>query len=520
MNNRRNYAITFLANAGSIGLSSVLALIAMPIGLSYWGIERFGVWSLLTSIIIYLSIFNFGLDSACSILMAKSPIVRDKMIIFRRTIVLGASSATAALLGFMALTAYLPNWLEFTKLFSPQNLPEAASAIFILVVSYLVNLPFSMVAAAYSGFQKLYLEKLFVALFSVLSFIVLLLTVFFRLGMTEYALGYGLSTLTVNVLRSIVFYFGVYRRSEIVDSHLSLGQSEENREVKWSFLINLSGRLFTAGLAGLAIYFSDNAIISVFLGASAVSAYVVTNRLYQLMLQVGFLFTIPLASLIGREMGKENYRWISGTFNRATSIVLYLAGGFWLGGVLFMSDVIRLWIGTTALTDLPLIVVVGMVTFLAAIGNINQVFINSLNYTRGTQFLGALEAVLKIGVAIALVPVLGTVGLVIGGAVGLSIVEVFWLAWLLERRSNRNIRWDGSVVLVHVAFVLFPLLGLAWLIQAYIQDPAIRVILGVAVFAIYTLASYMVQRKSVQEDWKKMVFATIAKVVASLRRHV
>ena len=60
----------------------LLAIISVPIALSYFGAENYGLISIIWTFITYLSLVNFGLPIAARVFLAANPRVDDRKKIF------------------------------------------------------------------------------------------------------------------------------------------------------------------------------------------------------------------------------------------------------------------------------------------------------------------------------------------------------------------------------------------------------------------------------------------------------
>ena len=96
-------------------------LIAVPIVLDYLGKEKYGVWALLTSIIVYLNISGLGLTTAASVLIAKNNDFADKLLIAKRVLVLLITSVTVFLAIFLFLDSISNKWIDIIGVI-PDNL--------------------------------------------------------------------------------------------------------------------------------------------------------------------------------------------------------------------------------------------------------------------------------------------------------------------------------------------------------------------------------------------------------------
>lgn len=53
-------------------MSIFVGLISVPIGLHYFGLVRYGIWAVISSVIAYLNISKLGINSAIPLLIAQN----------------------------------------------------------------------------------------------------------------------------------------------------------------------------------------------------------------------------------------------------------------------------------------------------------------------------------------------------------------------------------------------------------------------------------------------------------------
>ena len=211
ISNKKNYIFTLISGMGGVILSIILNLVTIPISLNYWKADRYGLWVLLTSTLMYLGMTNLGLNTAAGVLMGKNPKISDKMKILKRSLLILLFSAGAILSAFYVLNLVTKDWINFIGKIPANLKDETYSACIVLVVFYLLSLPFSLLSAVYSGFQKLYIDNIFNILLNIINFLVLIMVIILKGNLIYYSALWGISLVVFNILN---IYFSIFPFTE------------------------------------------------------------------------------------------------------------------------------------------------------------------------------------------------------------------------------------------------------------------------------------------------------------------
>lgn len=478
LSNKKHYSRNLISKYIATITTTLLGIFSAPISLRYWEVERFGVWAIITSLAVYLSISGLGIDAAAGILMTKNNASETKRIIFRKSLTIVILSSLVFLLIFTIVIFYYPNWNSFLGNMSPsitQNV-KIASAIFI--ISFLINLPFGVISNTFSAYQRAYFNDYFSVLNSIFLFIVLLVVVNIKGSLVTYSTLYCSVLFGINVAKVILYKrtAGKYKSETI--------HHEDNEDCSYGTIFRTGFNLWFYGLAVLASSNISNLIISNIMDVSKVTPYSLNYKLYWMAFM--FLTGINLSSapLIGREYGNKNWNWIISTYEKFFLLTVIMGGAICLGGMLFLRDILNIWVGSEGMAGIGLIIVLGFYFFFNSLSNVNYVILNSMNFTNGIGLISWSEAGIFIGISIILTRQFGIIGVAIGLLLGTLFVTQWALPLIIYKRSGRRLRYNFKFLSKVFIFMLISI-PFSILIHDYLEAWYMRLLFGNIIFFIY-----------------------------------
>lgn len=491
MSNKKNYLLTLFTSVVTGTISSLIGLLSVPISLNYWGVERYGIWAIITSILVYLNISNLGLSASASILIAKNNKFQDKIKILKRafnililiTIVLGSF--------FIIVNIYYKEWILLLGKIPPWLETETYKSCFLLGIFFFINLPFSLISSVILGFQKLYVEKIFSLCQAVSNFLSLLLVIHFKGNLVTFAVYTGLSTLLLNIIKFIYYYFFIYLKTKHVNNIRQNIDCENNYETSYKIIFTTGIRFFLMGLGATLVWNTDNFIISHFIGVEEVTPYSIIFRLYYILFNIIFMINNSILPIMGKEAGSNNWEWINKTYN-SLLIIVSITGGFtWLIGLLFFKDIILIWVGKKGYAGLLTVLALGAYSYLLSMVNLNSGIMYSFNYLKRMYLLSWLEALINISSSIMLLKHFGLGGVAMGTFLG-SLLTCSWiLPLLIVKRNGNRIKYNRSFILTHFFLLLLPLVIVGIFVQIYVSVRYLRIIFGCTIVLLYLAISYM-----------------------------
>jgi O-antigen/teichoic acid export membrane protein len=487
ISNKKNYFFTLFAGVGGMASSAIMTLITVPVSLNYWKTERYGIWVLLTSALVYLGMTNLGLNSSASLLMAKNPKIRDKIKILKRSFVLLLCSVVLMFVVFLVINLLTRDWINIIGKI-PENLTnETFQACVVLVIFYLLSLPFSLLATVYNGFQRLYIENIFNVLLNILNFVVLLLVIFLKGDLVIYAIVWGCTLVSFNIFKFLFFYFVVYKKIPLEEVN-ERGLDGEETQYRTIFVTGI--RFFLIGIAAMVVWNSDIFVISNFISVKTVASYFVAFKLFSIFFQVIYLINGSIMPVLAKEYGNNNWEWINTIYSNLLVLIAIVGGACWIIGILFFRDFITLWAGAENYVGLLTVIVFGGYAYLLSMVNLNSGVIYAFNYSRHAPVVAWAEAIFKISVAILLVKYLGVMGVALGSLLGSLLAPTWVLPVWIRKRSGGKLYYDLHFLKNHLFMALIPGLLTGIACQVFISNIFIRLLTGAVILLAYLLVSY------------------------------
>lgn len=205
--NKRIYLLTLTSNILRVLVSVIVGMILVPMNINYWDDEQYGIWLIINSILAYLSMSNLGLNAAASILINKTRSYKQKIDIFKKSFVLITISAGVLIIALLLMNSFVSNWVLIIGKITESYLNEAQISCLILSLTFLLNVPFSLVSSVITGFHKVYIENIFQIVGYLVSIGALGLNIIIGGNLIVFAYLIGISKLGVNILRYIYFKF-------------------------------------------------------------------------------------------------------------------------------------------------------------------------------------------------------------------------------------------------------------------------------------------------------------------------
>ena len=171
-----------IAWSAAIGITGRLVgvavtLVTIPLLLSHLGLERFGLWLTLTSIIAMLGPLDLGIGNGLTTLISTAD-GRDDRNEIRALVSTGIaiSVGVAVLLCVLIAIVYtIIPWAALTNVGSPIAAAESGPAAAALAICFALGIPLGLVSRIHQGFQEGYIASAWFIVGNVLGLALLIL---------------------------------------------------------------------------------------------------------------------------------------------------------------------------------------------------------------------------------------------------------------------------------------------------------------------------------------------------------
>lgn len=498
---RRTIFLKGLAgSAGAQIISVVVGLASVPIGLSYLGPLKFGIWMVISSIVAYLGLSQLGTGTASTALIAKHVERQSQGVILRRTFRLLCYFALF-LIGLAGVAAMFPDrWAILFGDIPDDARREAISAAVAMMVLYLLRLPTVAFTSAFIGLQEVHWERLYIVVLpAILSFFALLLTIYLAGDLVILACLTGGAQLLAGLLAGV--HFSMRHRDMMFGAVSQASDVAVTRD-----LLASGSRFFFIGIAAMVVWNTDNLVISYFLGPENVTVYAITFKLFAAAFSIFVVANSVLMPMFGSALGRNDWAWIDDTYRNASSIMATLGGLVWIGGIVFAKPIIVLWTGIAGFGGLLVVFALGGYGYVLSAVNLHANLLSGMNATRAMLWIGIAEAVINFALSVIFIRWWG-----IGGvALGTFLSALFTVYWLLPkdvaRQTQSRVKISWSPIMRHFWLAVLPGIGAAYFISGVMHGVWIWVA-GIGLCAIYLTISWLLLPQQAQAMLTRIVRA-------------
>jgi O-antigen/teichoic acid export membrane protein len=482
------YKLTMYSGFLKTLISSLIGVISIPLTLKYLGTDKFGVWSLINSVVIFFGISNLGLNSAVSILMNKTSDYLFKMKILKNSIKVLFVVTPVLLLMLIIFHNIHPNWIIFFN--APKLLEnEAKCAAMIMIIFSILQTPFTLISSAINGYQKNYIENIFGIISSFIILICIVVVIQMKKDLIYLSLLISLLNLVLNIFKTLYFKYFIVQKN-----NTNTGKNEDpNINYSYKLILTTGYRAMLGGIASMLVLNMDNIVITNYLGVSYVTSFSITFKLYTIIFSLIFVFNSALVPLIGINVHDNGN--IKKIYNKSLILITIIGGLCWVGTFAFGKALIFSWVGSEGYAGTMALFFLGAYSYVFSIVNLNYVLINTLNHLKNIVYITMLEGLLNLFFSIFLGIKFGLVGIAAGTFLGTFLAPFIIFPIVLKKRTNNVIVQNNSFILKHFLVAVLPVIIVSFFINQ-IQGRIFTVfLLTVIICLIYLFISYLILAK-------------------------
>lgn len=387
-------------------ISIAISLLVVPATINYINAERYGIWLTLSSIIAWLSYFNFGFSSGFRNKFAES-IAKNDHVLARKYL-----STTYAVLALLFTTLMIVasiannyiNWSAILNVDQGLNI-ELRVVSQILIVFFCINIVAEVFSTMLTAKQRPALSAAITTTGNLISLIVIVILTYTTKGRLEY-LAFAFAgippTLTI-IVSFIVFRKGMYKKYapsfKYVDFSLTRG------------IIGMGGQFFLIMISMLFILQFTNIIISRELGPESVTVYNVTYKIFGIAEMLVMIILTPIWSAYTDAYARKDFSWMKRSAAKLEKIGLLSFPALAL--LTIVSPIIfNIWLGDEVKTSIVVSTAIAFFVFCKIMGNIYMYQINGTGKVRIQLITYAIIAVFAIPIMIYSSRKWGLVGIV------------------------------------------------------------------------------------------------------------
>lgn len=415
----------------SIGLNNLVGLLYIPFMLRMMGQNEYGLYSLVASVIAYLTVLDLGFGNAIVRYTAK---FRAEGKMTEQYDMFGMFLLLYSLIGLIAFLIGLGLYFNVNALFDRSMTAEDLDKIRIMMLLMTLNLAFTFPLSIFGSIITAYEDFVFQKLVNIVRIILNPLVMIVLLLMGYRAIGMVVVTTLFNIATLLVNCWYCFHRIHI---RICLGRFQ------WGFLKEVSIYSFWIFLNAIMdrIYWSTGQfILGIYKGAATVAVYAVAIQLQGIYMSfstaISGVFLPRVTAMVTKE---NNEKAISDLFIR-TGRIQYIVMAFMLTGfILFGRPFIHLWAGTDYDEAYYIALLFFVPLTVPLIQNLGITILQARNQMRFRSLLYVVIALVSFGISIPMARLYGGIDCALGIAFALVCGQIVAMNIYYHRRIHIEI---------------------------------------------------------------------------------
>ena len=388
-------------------ISIAISLMVVPATINYINAERYGIWLTLSSIIAWLSYFDFGFAHGFRNRFAEA-VAKDDHVLARKYV--STTYAVLALLFtlLMVITLIINKHIDWSSILNVDSaLNTELRAVFqILIVFFCINIVAEVFSIMLTASQRPAASTAIKTAGNFVSLLAIIVLTYTTKGSLEYlAIAFsGIPCLLTIVVSIIVFNKGRYKKYAPSIKHLDFSLSRK--------IVGMGGQFFLIMMCLLLIFQFTNIIISRELGPESVTLYNVTYKLFSIAEMLIMIVLTPIWSAYTDAYTRKDFAWMKRSAAKLEKMGLISLPALVLLTII-SPFIFSVWLGDGVQTSIYVSSAMAFFIFCKIMGNIYMHQINGTGKVRIQLITYAIIATFSIPLMIYGGRQWGLIGIVI-----------------------------------------------------------------------------------------------------------
>ncbi len=331
---------------------------------------------------------------------------------------------------------FLP-WMRLFNVKSEAVAAEGAKAFLVLYGSFIVSIPLGVIMRAQAGLQKGYASQIVNTAGSVLSLGAMLVVIWVHGSLAWLVFASVFAGIIATMFNGWLLF---WQHPWLVPSWHAYRGTSASKILKLGLMFFLLQCAFAVGFA------SDNVVIAQVLGAAAVAAYAVPQKLFSAVTILVSMGLVPLWPAYGEALARGDVAWVRKTF----------VGSLWLASavsvplcillVLAGPWILRVAVGKSLHAPMSLLVTLAIWGIVGAVSGAVAMLLNGAGIMKVQSILSAFASVSNLALSIFFTRRLGVMGVCLGSIVTQLLITLpvcYFLVRNLFRRLGKSETGNG-----------------------------------------------------------------------------
>ena len=341
--------LTGIATLVSKLITALVQLISIPLAVKYLGVGVFGIVMTIVNTVTTLALADLGLGFGIQTLLPSSVSKQDtneiNKIISNAFFMLVFSASTFLFVFFIINNKEI-DWVDLLGLNTSMSAVTLRRIITVVVVSFLVGLPFVMVQRIYSVYQEGYYNEIWSGVAKLSSLFILWLAIMYDWKSSGVVFAF-FSIDYIFVVLSFIILFSFVKPYLHVSVHYF--------DKKTIITLTKSGMFFfVLQAASILVNLVDSFLILKYVDANSSALYAISMRVITLMALPIQVFSLSTLSAYNDAFVNQEFGWIKRTLRtyfKMTAVISIILAILFLT---FSNMILHYWIGNELIYLSPL----------------------------------------------------------------------------------------------------------------------------------------------------------------------
>ena len=414
-----------------LGLTNIVGLLYTPYMLHMMGQSEYGLYSLVVSVIAYLTIFDLGFGNAITRYTAKFRAEKNTETQYS---MFGLFLVLYMVIGVITFLIGLILYSNVDRMFGDtmtvHELSKARIMILLMISNLAVTFPLSIFGSIVSAYEDFIFQKVVQIARIVLNTLVMVILLKFgyrAISMVVVATIFNLATLLLN-------YWYCMNKIKIKIYF---------RKFQWGFLkevVIYSFYIFLSVIIDRIYWSTGQFVLAAFVGTAAIAVFAVAIQLQQMYM--GFSSAISgvfLPKLTAMTTLEQSKKAVSDLFIRTGRIQFIIMAFILTGFILFGKQFILLWAGNDYADTYIITLIFFIPLTIPLIQNLGITILQARNQMKFRSLLYIVIALCSLGLQIPLAKIYGGIGCAIGISIALVVGQIIAMNIYYYKRQGIDI---------------------------------------------------------------------------------
>jgi O-antigen/teichoic acid export membrane protein len=356
----------------SFGLKIISVLVSfalVPLSLHYLGIEEYGIWLTLSSILGWLGYFDIGLGNGLRNKLTEC-LVKKNFELGRIYVSTTYASVILIFVGILIVFLSVNPFLYWVKIINTSESlsNELNNLVFVVVFFLIIRFILELISTIVIADQNPSISSLFDVIANIISLFILILLKYLNIRSLLYlGLAFSAAPVIVYIVSSIYYFKGKYYNIRPSLKYVDFKYFKE--------LGGLGIKFLFIQLAFLIIFSMNNFIISYLFGPSKVTPYNIAYKYFANAYMVYVIILYPYWSAFTDAYVQNDFNWIRNTLEKLKKLWALMCVGI-IVMMVFSNLFYKIWVGPTVKISISVSILMGIFIAIFAWFNTFCFFIN------------------------------------------------------------------------------------------------------------------------------------------------